>query len=132
MAGGRQINADVIDLREYKKNNQVRDVKNLVIQPFVAEANKIYLLGALPKGAAVTTIYKFNDDNTIEKIETTETTNIQIGDINDINNNNNSKLKNNEIYPKGGDLWITNEKKTTSGYIISYMNTDITDGAYAG
>ncbi len=128
MAGGRQIPADVIDLREYKKNNQVRDIKNLVIQPFVAEANTTYLLGALPKGAAVTAINKFTDTK-VDAVAATDA-DVKIGDINDSENGN--SLKNNTIYPNGGDIFIIPTGTQKNGYIISYMNTDITDGAYAG
>lgn len=125
MAGGRQIPSDVIDLREYKKNNQVRDIKNLVIQPFSAEANKTYLLGALPKGAAVTAVNKF----TATAIGAAAT-DVKVGDINDAVNG--TTLGTNKVYADGGDLWIAPGAAQTDGYIISYMNTDITDGAYAG
>ena len=125
MAGGRQIPADVIDLREYKKNNQVRDIKNLVIQPFSAEANKTYLLGALPKGAAVTAVNKFT-----ATAVGAAATDLLIGDIND--SANGAAVAANTVYPNGGDLFITPGATQTNGYIVSYMNTDITDGAYAG
>lgn len=122
---GRQIPSDVIDLREYKKNNQVRDIKNLVIQPFSAEANKTYLLGALPKGAAVTAVNKF----TATAIGAAAT-DVKVGDINDTANG--TTLSTNTVYADGGDLWIAPDAAQTDGYIINYMNTDITDGAYAG
>ena len=125
MAGGRQIPADVIDLREYKKNNQVRDIKNLVIQPFSAEANKTYLLGALPKGAAVTAVNKFT-----ATAVGAAATDLLIGDIND--SANGAAVAANTVYPNGGDIWIAPAAGQTNGYVIQYMNTDITDGAYAG
>ena len=125
MAGGRQIPADVIDLREYKKNNQVRDIKNLVIQPFSAEANKTYLLGAIPKGAAIQSINKFTPTAV-----GTAATDIKVGDINDVASG--TTLAANTVYVDGGDIWIKPTAVQTNGYIISYMNTGITDGAYAG
>jgi hypothetical protein len=125
MAGGRQIPADVIDLREYKKNNQVRDIKNLVIQPFSAEANKTYLLGAIPKGAAIQSINKFT-----ATAVGAAATDIKVGDINNVASE--TTLTANKVYVDGGDIWIKPTVDQTNGYIISYMNTGITDGAYAG
>lgn len=126
MAGGRQIPADVIDLREYKKNNQVRDIKNLVIQPFSAEANKTYLLGALPKGCIVMSHLKLAAGATATDADTE----LKVGDINDLANG--AEIAANKVYPDGGDIWITPAAGQTNGYVIQYMNTDITDGAYAG
>lgn len=126
MAGGRQIPADVIDLREYKKNNQVRDIKNLVIQPFSAEANKTYLLGALPKGCIVMSHLTLEAGATAADTATE----LKVGDIND--SANGAKIAANKVYPDGGDIWITPAAGQTNGYVIQYMNTDITDGAYAG
>ena len=126
MAGGRQIPADVIDLREYKKNNQVRDIKNLVIQPFSAEANKTYLLGALPKGCIVMSHLKLEAGATATDTDTK----LKVGDIND--STNGVDIAANKVYPDGGDIWITPTAGQTNGYVIQYMNTDITDGAYAG
>lgn len=126
MAGGRQIPADVIDLREYKKNNQVRDIKNLVIQPFSAEANKTYLLGALPKGCIVMSHLKLAAGATATDADTE----LKVGDIND--SANGVEIAANKVYPDGGDIWITPAAEQTNGYVIQYMNTDITDGAYAG
>lgn len=126
MAGGRQIPADVIDLREYKKNNQVRDIKNLVIQPFSAEANKTYLLGALPKGCIVISHLKLEAGATATDADTE----LKVGDIND--SANGAAIAANKVYPDGGDIWITPAAEQTNGYVIQYMNTDITDGAYAG
>lgn len=126
MAGGRQIPADVIDLREYKKNNQVRDIKNLVIQPFSAEANKTYLLGALPKGCIVMSHLKLEAGATATDTDTE----LKVGDINDLANG--AAIAANKVYPDGGDIWITPAAEQTNGYVIQYMNTDITDGAYAG
>lgn len=125
MPGGRQIPSDVIDLREYKKNNQVRDFKNLVIAPFAAEANKTYLLGAIPKGAVIVGIQSI-EGTTI----TDGAADLKVGDINDYANG--VALANNKIHPDGGDLFITPAAAQTKGYIIRYMNTGITDGAYAG
>lgn len=126
MAGGRQIPADVIDLREYKKNNQVRDIKNLVIQPFSAEANKTYLLGALPKGCIVMSHLKLAAGATATDTDTE----LKVGDINDLANG--AEIAANKVYPDGGDIWIAPAAGQTNGYVIQYMNTDITDGAYAG
>ena len=126
MAGGRQIPADVIDLREYKKNNQVRDIKNLVIQPFSAEANKTYLLGALPKGCIVMSHLKLAAGATAADTGTE----LKVGDINDLANG--AEIAANKVYPDGGDIWIAPAAGQTNGYVIQYMNTDITDGAYAG
>ena len=126
MAGGRQIPADVIDLREYKKNNQVRDIKNLVIQPFSAEANKTYLLGALPKGCIVMSHLKLAAGATATDTDTE----LKVGDIND--SANGAEIAANKVYPDGGDIWIAPAAGQTNGYVIQYMNTDITDGAYAG
>lgn len=130
MAGGRQIPADVIDLREYKKNNQVRDIKNLVIQPFSAEANKTYLLGALPKGCIVMSHLKLVAGATAIDTDTE----LKVGDINDLVKGVEiaAKIAANKVYPDGGDIWITPAVDQTNGYVIQYMNTDITDGAYAG
>lgn len=124
MPGGRQIPSDVIDIREYKKNNQVRDYKNLVISPFAAEANKTYLIGALPKGAAVISIQKLAAN------ALSAATDVKIGDIND--SANGAAIAVNTVYPGGGDLWIAPGAAQTNGYVIAYMNTGITDGAYAG
>lgn len=124
MPGGRQIPSDVIDLREYKKNNQVRDYKNLVIAPFAGEANKTYLIGALPKGAAVISVLKLAD-NTLAAA-----TDVKVGDIND--SANGAAIAANTVYPDGGDLFVTPATAQTNGYVIAYMNTGITDGAYAG
>lgn len=124
MPGGRQIPSDVIDLREYKKNNQVRDYKNLVIAPFAAEANKTYLIGALPKGAAVISVQKLSAN------ALAAATDVKVGDINDYANG--TAIAANTVYPDGGDLFITTGTAQTNGYVIAYMNTGITDGAYAG
>lgn len=124
MPGGRQIPSDVIDLREYKKNNQVRDYKNLVIAPFAAEANKTYLIGALPKGAAVISVQKLSAN------ALAAATDVKVGDIND--SANGAAIAANKVYPDGGDLFITPAAAQTNGYVIAYMNTGITDGAYAG
>lgn len=124
MPGGRQIPSDVIDLREYKKNNQVRDYKNLVIAPFAAEANKTYLIGALPKGAAVISVQKLSAN------ALAAATDVKVGDIND--SANGAAIAANTVYPDGGDLFITPAAAQTNGYVIAYMNTGITDGAYAG
>lgn len=126
MPGGRQIPSDVIDLREYKKNNQVRDFKNLVIAPFAGEANKTYLLGAIPKGAVIVGIQSI-DGTTI----TDGGAGLKVGDINDLANSI-DLANNNKIHSDGGDLFITPTAEQTKGYIIRYMNTGITDGAYAG
>lgn len=125
MPGGRQIPSDVIDLREYKKNNQVRDFKNLVIAPFAAEANKTYLLGAIPKGAVIVGTQTIENGNI-----TAGGTGLKIGDIND--HANGVDIANDKIHPDGGDLFITPGAVQNKGYIIRYMNTGITDGAYAG
>lgn len=124
MATARLIPSDVVDLREYKKNNQVRDIKNLVIQPFAAEANKTYLLGAIPKGALIFSM------NKIVNGATSQTTDLKVGDIADTANG--TALAQNKIYSDGGDLYITPAAEQNQGYIIAYMNTGITDGAYAG
>lgn len=130
MPGGRQIPSDVIDLREYKKNNQVRDFKNIVIAPFAAEANKTYLLGSLPKGAVCTNFYHYTPaDNKL----TSKLTDHGIKISKDISKDKTGiNLVHSEVYPDGGDLFITPGAAQTNGYVIAYMNTGITDGAYAG
>lgn len=130
MPGGRQIPSDVIDLREYKKNNQVRDFKNIVIAPFKAEANKTYLLGSLPKGAVCTGFYHHNPTN--NKL-TSKLTDHGIKISKDISKDKTGvNIVHSEVYPDGGDLFITPGAEQTLGYVIPFMNTGITDGAYAG
>lgn len=125
MPGGRQIPSDVIDLREYKKNNQVRDFKNLVIAPFAGEAKKTYLLGAIPKGAVIVGIQSIDGTKIIDG-----GADLKVGDIND--SANGATINTNRVYTDGGDLFVTPTVTQTNGYIIRYMNTGITDGAYAG
>lgn len=130
MPGGRQIPSDVIDIREYKKNNQVRDFKNIVIAPFAAEANKTYLLCSLPKGAVCTNFYIHTPtDNKL----TSKLNDHGIKISKDISKDKvGVNITHSEVYPDGGDLFITPGAAQTNGYVIAYMNTGITDGAYAG
>lgn len=131
MAGGKFIPKGVFDMREYKKNNQVYNVRALVITTFDLEPNSKYLLGALPKGAIVQSIFKKAKDGTVTTLTPTM---LKVGDINDTANG--TLLKASMIAGDKADIFVENAdaavKDADGEIIITFIDTAYTSGPYAG
>lgn len=131
MAGGKFIPKGVFDMREYKKNNQIYNVRSLVITTFDLEKKSVYLLGALPKGSIVQGIYKKAKDGTVTALTPTM---VKVGDINDIANG--TLLAANMVAGDKADIFIENDtdatKEADGEIIITFIDTTYTSGPYAG
>lgn len=121
----RIIPEDVVDLREYKKNNQLRSNRTIIISPFAAEANQTYLVGALPKNSYLIFTRVINPDNSIST--DAAAFDLKVGDIND---QGEAVALSGNTSMFGGDLFVTPAAAQNKGYLICYAETEPTNGYY--
>lgn len=124
--------AEYIDLREYEKFNQKKSITVLSFPNIIFEANKIYWLAVLPKGALITAINSLNiSTNTMTDAQAADLTKVKIGDI-----NNPTAAKDIKVglrFPNGGDLMVIPGGAEFNRYfIIMYIELNTSKNTYAG
>lgn len=119
----RKLPKGVVDAREYKKNNQIRGVKTIFIEPFKQENGVKYFVGSLPKDSYILFLRMVDENGNVSNTGS----NLGLGDITDENKPGPNPYQ--ALF--GGDIWA-NGNGQTKGYIIVYAETRTpTTGFYA-